>query len=328
MRPIRLILALVVAAGLGPSLWVRSPVPEEPDRARPVLTRITIEPAHAGPFRLDAAWRITGEGRFFGGFSALAAASSKQIIAASDTGYRLVIDLASDGRTATASYDRFGADSDAAKVAYDLESLTRDPATGNLWGAYEGSNGIRRFGPDLRPLQFETIPAMRGWGDNSGAEAFTRLPDGKFFAIEERAKAWGSNEHRALLFPGDPLLGAQPRKLFVGVPGNFRPVDAIAIDHTRLLILLRDVAFGFPPRFETAIAFLDLAAASEGLDAEIVAHLGEGFPHDNYEGMAITDDADGRFLWLISDDNGMTYQNSYLLRLRWPDERKRQKARE
>jgi hypothetical protein len=44
--------------------------------------------------------------------------------------------------------------------------------------------------------------------------------------------------------------------------------------------------------------------------------------------MALTDDGDGRHLWLISDDNLMSYQNTYLLKLRWDRECARQKARE
>lgn len=56
-------------------------------------------------------------------------------------------------------------------------------------------------------------------------------------------------------------------------------------------------------------------------------------PQDNYEGIAVTDGPQGRFVWLIADNNHMQTQRSLLLKLRWEGKAEgggpeRQKARE
>ena len=59
--------------------------------------------------------------------------------------------------------------------------------------------------------------------------------------------------------------------------------------------------------------------------ARMLAEFGAAIPRDNYEGLAVTEDADGMHLWLISDDNFMSFQRTMLLKLRWQP---REKARE
>jgi hypothetical protein len=68
------------------------------------------------------------------------------------------------------------------------------------------------------------------------------------------------------------------------VPGGYRPVDLIAVDEDRALVLLRELVFGFPPRFATAIGELDTRSITEGMqvDVTLLARLGDGFPADNY----------------------------------------------
>ena len=58
---------------------------------------------------------------------------------------------------------------------------------------------------------------------------------------------------------------------------------------------------------------------------EDLAELGKTIPRDNYEGLTLTEDADGQHVWLISDDNFMSFQRTLLLKLRWQT---REKARE
>lgn len=329
MRPARLILALVIAVGLLPPVWLRDPpATGKPSRIGEIIA-LEHRGARAGPFVLAGAWRIDGDPKMFGGFSALAALSGDRLIAASDGGKKIVF-LRPDIGGPPPILSPFGPETDVNKIGADLESLTRDPESGMLWAAYEFSQSIRRFTPELVEDGAIRPSAMRDWGDNSGAEAFARLPDGRFIAIEEGATEFGGFAHRALVFPSDPVAGERPVAFRVGVPGGYRPVDLIAVDEDRALVLLRELVFGFPPRFATAIGELDTRSIAEGVqvDVTLLARLGDGFPADNYEGMALTDDGDRRHLWLISDDNLMSYQNTYLLKLRWDRERARQKARE
>jgi len=108
------------------------------------------------------------------------------------------------------------------------------------------------------------------------------------------------------------------------------PVDLVDAGGGELLVLLRRLVWMFPPGFDSAIGVLRTADLQPGAKARvrIIARLEAGFPKDNYEGIAITEDPDGRHVWLISDDNRMSYQRTLLLKLEWAERPERQKARE
>ena len=317
MRTKRLILALAVGAGLAPSLWVRTDLPAPNLSPFATISALPAANAAAGPFSLAGAWEITGTSKFFGGFSALLALSDDRMLAATDGGYKLVF-IRPDRVGQPPLFSRFGAEYDGDKMAYDLESLAHDPQNDLIWGGYEGSNAIRRFGADLLPQGFRPISEMSDWGANSGAEALVRLPDGRFSAIEESASGWAGS-HRALLFAGDPLLSPSPAQLVIEIPNGYRPVDMALGDNGRVLVLLRRLVITIPPRFDTAIASLEIADMKPraAINAELLAGLGGAFPSDNFEGMTVTDDGDGTHIWLVSDDNFMSYQRTLLLKLRW-----------
>lgn len=331
MRPKRLLLGLALATALAPSLWVRSELPKVKPSPLGVIAQVAHGAAQAGPFTLVGAWEIEGRGPLFGGFSTLVPLPGDRFLAGTDGGQKLIF-TRPDRAGPPPILSAFGSKVDADKLLFDLESLTRDPVSGELWGGYEASNSIRRFGADLLPQGQVAPAAMADWGANSGPEAFARLADGRFLAIEERSTGWNSEIHRALVFAGDPVEGAEPEALTVAVPGGYRPVDMLAAPDGKVLVLLRDFALGLPPTFSTAIAVLepDTIAPGATVRLALLAELGEAFPADNYEGMALTEDVDGVHLWLVSDDNFMDYQHSYLLKLRWEDQsqRQRQKARE
>jgi hypothetical protein len=326
MRFKRLFMVCLLAAAIAPGTWLRSEVP--PERPSLVKAIATLEAGHAsaGPLVLDQAWEITGGGPLFGGFSALLSLPDDRFVAGSDAGAKLIF-TRPDRRGEPPRLDRFGGEDDPDKYAVDLESLTRDPESGRIWGGYEWYQAIRRFDSDFVVRGKVRPRAMAGWGNNSGAEAFVRLPDGRFLVIEERAADGDTGRHRALLFAGDPVEGAAVDRLFVTVPDGYRPVDMTQVDDRRIAVLLRKVEFGLPPRFITGIALMDMTdlAPRAVVDLRLLAELGEGFPPENYEGMAVTRDAGKTHLWLISDDNFMHYQRTLLLKLRWQT---REKARE
>jgi hypothetical protein len=327
MRFPRLILTLVLAAAIAPGTWVRSPLPPEPRSPFARIAALPVQPVRAGPFVLEGAWHLTGEGRNFGGYSALVALPGDRLLAGSDGGRKLVF-MRPDREDALALESAFGAKATADKTSADLESLTRDPATGLIWAGYEGTNSIRRFGPDLEPQASIAPQQMRDWGSNSGPETFTRLHDGRFVVIEEGETRWFGDRHQALVFPGDPLLHPQAQALEVEVPEDYRPVDLLDIGGGHVLVLLRRLVWSFPPGFDSAIGTLAITDLQPGklASVRIIARLGAGFPHDNYEGLALTDDGAGRTaLWLISDDNKARYQRTLVLKLGWA---RQQKARE
>lgn len=323
MRIFRTVLAVGVAAVLLPTVWIRSQPPPNDPRPIAAIARLAVDPGEGSSLRLAGAWEITSNNTHFGGFSALAYLGEGRFVAGSDAGFKMLFDRPDRGAT-RARLSRIE-DSDVTdKRQLDLESLTRDPDSGKLWAGYEGSNSIVRLFPDLEVEGMIAPRSMADWGSNSGPEALARLADGRFLVIRERTRSWVGSEHDALLFPDDPLAGARPKKLMLTVPHGYRPVDAVALDSTRVLVLYRRFTLGLPVRFYSAVGTVSLIGepGKERLETGPTYYLADAIPHDNYEGMAVTRDRLGLHLWLISDDNFMSYQRTLLLKLRLPDEQK------
>lgn len=327
MRPTRLLLTALLAGALAPGTWLRTPEPPRDFRRLVAIDALAFSPARVGSFELVAAWQLTGDRVQFGGFSALVALDDERFLAGSDTGRRLLFARPDRGRQPGRLGSFFDEGDKSSKMGRDLESLAIDSANGTVWGGYEFRQSIVRFNDNYLPEAEARPKAMRSWEDNSGPEALVRLADGRFLVIEERPRKWRGHHHAALIFARDPITDARPMSLVIDIPPGYRPADATPLDDGRALILLRSVAWGIPPRFETALALLDVDRRNEyGIaQASLLAEFGAAIPQDNYEGLAITEDADGRHVWLISDDNFMSFQRTLLLKLAW---RQREKARE
>lgn len=326
MRRKRLVLAILLAAALAPGTWLRVPV--EPYRFEPLvsITPLSVEATHAGPFEPVAAWQLTGDRLEFRGWSAMVALDDQRFLAGSDGGRRLVFERPDRSRL-PGVLGRFHDNEESIKEGRDLESLTIDPSSGTVWGGFEYRQSIVRFDAEYRPDGEVHPRAMRRWDDNAGPESLVRLADGRFLVIEEGAQLWRGHHHAALLFAGDPIDDPHPESLVVEVPRGYRPVDATPLEDGKALVLLRRLVWGIPPTFDTALALLDIDHRDDRgiVRVRLLAELGSSIPKDNYEGIAITDDDDGRHVWLISDDNSMSFQRTLLLKLRW---NAREKARE
>lgn len=327
MRPKRLLLAALLAAALAPGTLLRMPEPPSDFDPRVEIYPLAPSIGGGGPFALVDAWQLTGDRVQFGGFSALVALDDERFLAGSDTGRRLLFERPDRNRRPGRLGSFHGEGDAGAKAGHDLESLTIDPVSGTVWGGYEFRQSIVRYDDRYQPEAEVRPKAMRGWEGNGGPEALARLADGRFLVIEEHPRKWRGHHHAALAFARDPIADPRPQKLLVDIPAGYRPADATPLDGGRALLLLRRVAWGIPPRFETALALLDIDRrdADGTARAQILAEFGAAIPQDNYEGLAITHDADGRHVWLISDDNFMRFQRTLLLKLAW---RQREKARE
>lgn len=319
----RLILILCLMLALAPGTWLRSDIPSPNPDGPVILTRLGLLPASAGDVQVLGGWKMVSENQHFGGYSALLAIDDQHLIAASDRGR--VMWLTTDGDTPAAEkLDFLGAEAEPDKRLTDVESMTRDPATGKFWIAYEGVNAIERLNPQLAQPERAWPAQMQEWSTNKGAEAMARLADGQFIVLSEGSGGWGSEKFPGLRFPSDPVANSASAVVADGFsfvpPTGYRPVDMVQIPDGRVLILVRRVHWEVMPRFTTKLVVADPAkiTSGEAWSGTLIAEFKPPLPSDNYEGLAMWPREDGLLdLWMISDDNNAGFQSTYLLHMRW-----------
>ena len=320
----RLVALLLVALGLTPGTWWRSPVPAADNRQIVSFTPLPQPDLDLGPLRLAGAWQMRSANEHFGSYSALAVLGDGVLLAASDRG-RMLRFSTPGARPSPVRLDFFAGREQRDKRRMDLEALTRDPATGRIWVAFEVSNRIERYDTGFRARAIVRPKAMRDWRAWFGAEAMVRLADGRFIVLAEGAARWFGSAMPGLLFPSDPVAGAGPERFVFVPPEGFRPVDLASLPDGRVLLLLRNAGWGIVPAFSGKLMLADPATIRPGQPwrADLVANLAAPLPTDNYEGLAVEPDGrGGAVLWLISDDNQMTLQRTLLLKLLWPSNAK------
>jgi hypothetical protein len=315
----RLILVVLVVLALAPGTWIRSEIPP-PDMNDPVIiTPLTIPQTNAGEVQVLAGWRMVSGNDHFGGYSALVALDDQHLIAASDRGRIMRLDMSGDApRVQTMDYLAGTVQPD--KLLIDVESMTRDPATGRFWVAYEGVNAVARLNPELQQPERTRPNQMKDWPTNMGAEAMVRLNDGRFIVMAEGLGGVGKETFAELLFPSDPLSKAVAEEFQFAPPADYRPVDMVQIPDGRVLILVRRAHWEFMPRFTAKLMVADPAEIVAGKiwSGRIIVEFAPPIPTDNYEGLAMWPRDDGLIdLWMISDDNRAGFQNTYLLKMLW-----------
>jgi len=321
MAAMRLILIAAVALGLAPGTWLRSPARLVDHQAPVIFTPLALPQINAGEAALLRGWRMTSANEHFGGFSALAAIDGQTLVSASDRGRILHLSLG-DPATPAARMERLGDKAQPDKRLTDVESMAFDPVSGTFWIGYEGVNAIERLDRNFGAAQRVQPPQMRNWPANKGAEAMARLNDGRFIVLAEGNPGWNWDEREfpGLLFPADPLGAREALSFRFSAPPGYRPVDMVQIPDGRMVILLRKLHWQLPPRFSIKLVVADLDGIKPGglWHGRQIAAIKPPLPSDNYEGLAMWPRADGSLnLWIISDDNGAAFQNTYLLQMRW-----------
>ena len=325
----RLFLALLIAVGLAPGTWVRS-APTILSDERRLLDMMPLDgPTSLGELEVTGVWQLESPNMFFGGYSALAALGDGRLLAVSDSGAKLV--FAPPGRAARLpEFGQLVARGELVKAMADAEALARDPATGQVWAAFEHDNMIERYDARLQPTGRARPGAMRGWPSNAGPEAMVRLADGRFIVLSEDPPRWFGRARAGLLFPGDPVGGGEAVEFEFRPPAGFAPSDMALLPDGRALILARRVDWGLPPGFRNKLLIADPAEARAGKPWpwRELADL-SALPSDNFEGLAIEAANGGAVtLWLISDDNHATFQRTLLAKLVWrPNEKARGASR-
>jgi hypothetical protein len=319
----RLGLVALTILALGPGTFLRTPTGLRDDPVKQIaITPVELGPPPPGLLTITGTWQMRSEHGWFGGFSALAAGPGQSLTAATDRGFLLDIDLAGPApRAAPESFRFVGLSGRGREETVDLESVTRDPASGTLWGAFENANLLMRFGPDGARRRFAP-PALAGWSKNSGPETMERLSDGRFLILAEGSEESDAGDRPALLYPGDPFEGAAPVPFYFSCRSTYAPVDATEVPGGRVLILMRNVRYTVPATFDAAIIIADPSDIRSGDQwrGELIQRLeGKGYG-ENFEGIAfVPDPADPAkgAVWIVSDDNFSVFQRNLLVRFAW-----------
>jgi hypothetical protein len=326
---LRFLASLILVFVMLPATCMYSQPPVKSDtvalRFVPIMLTEPESQVAAGlvPFRLERAWRIESRYRLFGGYSGLVALEDGRLLAVSDFGVMLRFSAPDGPQSAPLGGELRGLDGDEHKTARDFEALTTSPSRDVFWASMEFENAIMRLRPDKKGrLTYDAMVRPKGmadWGRNSGPESLARLHDGTFLALREGFTGWfESRRHAGLRFRTDPSEAPDGEPFTLVGPDGMRPTDMAQMPDGRVLILFRRVQWPMPPRFAGAIAIGDPAGIRKGKPWTVqqVAGWGFGIPRDNFEGIAVEPGDDGRLtVWLISDDNRSTLQQTMLWKL-------------
>lgn len=321
---LRLVLLALIISGLAPGTWLRTPLPP-PNFTAPLLQTVREAPKGFTALKgtdmtLRGAWRLDSRNAHFGGYSALIALPNGRMLAGSDRGRLLEMPLPEAAEPGTPVRFSFFPGTDGGPKTYaDLEALAYDRKTQNIWAAFEQNGPIVRFASNAPKASLSAVaaPAMKDWPNNGGPETMVRLADGRFIVLAESSYY---ESRLALLFAGDPVEGAIATAFRFKPPAGYSPVDGTALPDGRVLILVRRVDWGLPPRFATGLVVADPSQITAGgmWSGELIATIGGADLHENFEGIAAIKRKDGSIdLYLIADDNLSAFQETLMLKLNW-----------
>jgi hypothetical protein len=280
-----------------------------------------------GALRYLEGWSLKADHRDFGGISSMRIDPSGAVIGLSDAG--VVITFRPQGTRYPAvlrPLPVLPGEKDAPRSHWDTESMAWDPASGKTWAGFELLNRICRYGKGFLRVEGCVFPAaIRDWPEKTGMESLTLLPGGRFLAIAEDAPG-PDGDHDTLLFSGDPVDPATPSPLRFSyrAPQGYLPTDVLAIGHDRLLVMNRRVTLA--DGFTGVLVLVDIRDLRAGrvLTGSVVARLAAPVQHDNFEALAMSwEKRRGKqipVLWIASDDNGLFFQRTLLLKFAMPTE--------
>ena len=310
--------AILIALGPLPPRELRLAVANHAIAA--TATRIAVDRAHEriGALSVIEAWRLTSPNSDFGGWSALALTGPRQFLLVSDSGSTVRFTLGTTGAIGDLAIAPLPGTRDVTKSRRDIESVALAP-NGDVVAGFENTNTIRRYDAALtRELAAAKPAAMGRWPGNAGAEAMTRLADGRWLVIAEGPRA-RAGRGRAVVFdrvPSDPA--ARESRFDYDHQDKGAVTDAATLRDGRVIIVHR--RFRLPFGFTSTIAIADPAeiAAGKPWTARTIGVIDSAPLSDNFEGIAIDPDPACGCVWMISDDNQSSWQQTILLKLRLP----------
>lgn len=262
-------------------------------------------------------WSLSSRDRDFGGLSSLIIEDGR-FVSLSDIGAIIRFGIDARGKVRGARVDPLprGCASDKDKRDRDSESLAHDPVSGRYWIGFEWRNAICRSDAKFSKAEQLAKPeVMKHWSKTGGPEATVRLADGRFLIFAEFAKGTGALPEIAIA-DRDPTAPdvRYSRALYMAPEHHFSPTDAAQLSDGRLLVINR--RFEPPAYFSARLSLLDAipAKVSGIISGKTIAKFGRPGITSNFEGVAISNEGGRTFVWLISDNNYMWIEKTYLLK--------------
>ena len=291
--------------------------------ARPIAldpTDRTVQ--HVGRLHFLGGLNLRWDKPGFGGISGLSVSADGRLTAVTDRGHWFAARIVRNdaGRLVGLADPALGPllDAEGRPVQgqwRDAEALERLPG-GDWLVSFEQRHRVWRYAAETgglqgRPVPFPTPKGIGAAPGNGGLEALTPLADGRILMLAESLRRTGGSRAGWLVGEG----GVEP--LGYRTERDFKPTDAATLPNGDVLVLSRyfKLLGGFKARLERIPA-----RAVEGgavLKGALLARFAPPLTVDNYEGVAVTRDADGaNLVYILSDDNFNFLQRTLLLLFR------------
>jgi hypothetical protein len=273
---------------------------------------------------LLSAFQLESKDKRFGGLSGLSVGADGKLYAISDRGYWLSASMQFDSNGALMNLVDW-------QIAPML-TTTKTPVTGRLRDAealalaqdgsflvaFEGNHRIWRYNPP--PNTFNSTPvsvkiplAIRRAPSNGGLEGLTLLPDGRLLILtEEFANADGS-------FKGWLIEEGKSAELSYVPADGFRVTDCAALPNGDVLVLERRYTLIAILSARITLVKADTVQPGAKLTGKELLRLEQPLAAENYEGIAIKQTSNGTMIFIVSDDNYSSFQQTLLLQFLLPN---------
>ena len=292
------------------------------------LTAIDVDPKRPGrknfgSLTLLSAFQLESKDKRFGGLSGLSVGADGKLYAISDRGYWLSASMQLDSNGALMNLVDW-------QIAPML-TTTKTPVTGRLRDAealaqaqdgsflvaFEGNHRIWRYNPppntfNSTPVSVEIPLAIRRAPSNGGLEGLTLLPDGRLLILtEEFANADGS-------FKGWLIEEGKSAELSYVPANGFRVTDCAALPTGDVLVLERRYTLIAILSARITLVKANTVQPGAKLAGAELLKLEQPLAAENYEGIAIKQTSNGTMIFIVSDDNYSSFQQTLLLQFLLP----------
>jgi len=280
------------------------------------LSPIDVDPKHPGrtefgALRLVSAFHLSSRDERFGGLSGLSIGSDGRLYAISDQGFWLSAKMVRNENDALMNLLDWQIGTPVSGSLRDAEALT-GAADGSFLVAFESIHRLWRYvAPPLTmksvPNTVQIPPEISRAPANGGMEGIASLPDGRLLILtEEFANRDGS-------FKGWLMDAERTVELsYMPAPG-FHVTDCATLDNGDVFVLERRyVPFGILSARVTLIKGEQVRAGAKLRGKELLK-LEQPLAAENYEGIAVQRTPRGTIIFIVSDDNYSSFQQTLLL---------------